>query len=582
MNRAPRVLTIMLICGFTSSLFAQDETKEAESKSQPTNSSLISTIDPVDILPEVLTTPVSYLGIDERLEDFAKQIESQIKSTVIVDWIALSDEGISPDEPITAIYQDKEPLYLILDRILSRIWLGYYVEDDLLFITSRLALDDYVVTKTYAVNKLLAKGISAESLLDTIHSATSGPWEDLEGVGGTASILNGVLICRQTYPMHYELQALLQALASDRTNYVMQPESHTRFDDLLNQRITVDWVDVPLGDAMEDLQEQLGIRIVLDEPSLADEGLSSDEPVTVTLKDLPLKILLKTPAIAGLQVHLIPRRGHLELTTQLSADEVLFTAVYHVGDICPGDYECEQLISTLQNETEGPWEEIEGVGGVIKFPHHKLLVIEQTVGNHLEVQQLLEGYRSLITYPDDYLPKLITRYYKMDAEIADALVEMLPKKIDPLSWDPVTDREMAKIEYLPSEPRTLETTSLDVELPDFWKEASDKQKQNRNSKRSEKQPGKLEFKRFALREQAVLAIKQTRDNHSRIDEFIRKAKTGQLDNHIPTFPNIRSVNYSKTATEYREDEGITCPEGETSGGGFFRIEHDLTDGTPVR
>lgn len=61
----------------------------------------------------------------------------------------------------------------------------------------------------------------------------------------------------------------------------------------------------------------------------------------------------------------------------------------------------DQLIEMLQNETTGPWEEIEGIGGTLsQFEHiesgKRILVIRQSQTNHFEIQEILHEMRQII------------------------------------------------------------------------------------------------------------------------------------------------------------------------------------------
>lgn len=53
---------------------------------------------------------------------------------------------------------------------------------------------------------------AASELVDTIRRVTPGPWFDIDGVGGTVTVFNGLLVIRQTEENHAETQKLLDAL----------------------------------------------------------------------------------------------------------------------------------------------------------------------------------------------------------------------------------------------------------------------------------------------------------------------------------------------------------------------------------
>ncbi|MBX3439222.1 MAG: hypothetical protein KF861_17155, partial [Planctomycetaceae bacterium] len=82
------------------------------------------------------------------------------------------------------------------------------------------------------------------------------------------------------------------------------------------------------------------------------------------------------------------------MTSQEAAEGMLYTVVYDVNDISASSGE-DELANALFNETTGPWENIDGVGGVWVMPAPGVMVVRQTESMHREVRRILDDYRRL-------------------------------------------------------------------------------------------------------------------------------------------------------------------------------------------
>src|SRR5205814_2047516 len=84
----------------------------------------------------------------------------------------------------------------------------------------------------------------------------------------------------------------LPAAGSKSTDDKTTPRGEPTLEDMLNQRIDVDFSNVPLKDAIAFIQEQTGIQFVIKEKNLEEASLSSDAPVSKRLKRVRVSTLL--------------------------------------------------------------------------------------------------------------------------------------------------------------------------------------------------------------------------------------------------------------------------------------------------
>jgi hypothetical protein len=163
----------------------------------------------------------------------------------------------------------------------------------------------------------------------------------------------------------------------------------------LSQPIDLELVDVPLRDAMELISERIGAPVFLDVRGLSDAGVTTDEAVSEKTSGEPVYLLLERMlrSVGG-----VPLAWHwedeiLHITTQEAEQEVMFTVSYNIRDLLDGGYDPDSLSETIQECTEGPWQDVDGIGG---HPQQfgDVLVVRQTRLVQRQVGALLKALRS--------------------------------------------------------------------------------------------------------------------------------------------------------------------------------------------
>ena len=102
----------------------------------------------------------------------------------------------------------------------------------------------------------------------------------------------------------------------------------------LNERISMNIEKQPLSEAVSHLQNYTGLNIVLDPKALSDQGLTSSSPVTLSVKKVPLKSVLKLLLRPlGLTYKI---EDHVVLITSPQAvAATTYNKTYYVGDLVP-------------------------------------------------------------------------------------------------------------------------------------------------------------------------------------------------------------------------------------------------------
>jgi hypothetical protein len=462
------------------------------------------TVDPATLVPEKLAAPATVDLRDSSIREVAQWVQEHTGVPVLFDNRALSDQGIPLAEPISDRLRN-EPVYLLLNRLqsLGLVWL---VKDDIVHITTAQTADEQMRTQPYTVGDLLDAGYEPNKLIDAILSCTSGPWEDIDGTGGSIELLGDVLFVRHTDSMQREVGGLLTALRRHSAQtFTLDTPQHIQMREALDKGVSVEFEDTPLATAVSELAEMSGIDIRLDMPALRENRVRDREPVSLTLADRNLRTVLHV-LLADPGLKWILRDGVLWVTTADRAEEHHKTAVYDVRDLCRDEDESTELQSAILKQTSGPWEDVDGTGGTIAFARPGTMVVHHTEDVLREIRELLRRYREALraSKPRDRdavdPQEVITRYYRVHERVADSLADSLPQLVLPESWG--------------GEGRAILKVASEPELRDA---------SGRILRTAAEAQSNVEA---YVVPRAVLIIRQTRAAHDEIVEVIRRVEHG--------------------------------------------------------
>ncbi|MDF1744063.1 MAG: hypothetical protein P1V19_10220 [Gimesia sp.] len=197
------------------------------------------------------------------------------------------------------------------------------------------------------------------------------------------------------------------------------------FQEKLDETIDEEYIDTPLEDVLKHFQELLGVSLVVSRKALDEEGVSLEDPISVSIPKLSIRSALSL-ILKPLDLTYVVERDFVQITTKYQAQEMLKTRVYPVADYCqtPDDYLALEL--AIKNASVGKWRYpktnagggggggggffqvspqgimmqspppvyTEGNGGTISvvFPS-KSLVISQTYQSHEKIVELLNQLR---------------------------------------------------------------------------------------------------------------------------------------------------------------------------------------------
>ncbi|MBL8851384.1 MAG: hypothetical protein JNG89_17000 [Planctomycetaceae bacterium] len=420
-------------------------------------------IDPGQFLPEKFREPISIEFQGTPLRDVLAYIADATQLPILFDMPALNEEGITGDEEVSMIQTG--PLHTALDILLhnvNQVELAWIQDAEVIRITTKDKADDLKTTQYYNIRDLLEAGHTRDGLRNVVLEATEGPWEPIDGIGGTVSGYGDLLVVKQCQRTQLDVACTLAALRTRglvRTVGVLQ--SHYRIGEALDSPTSIEFAGTPVRDVISYISEMHDIPVVLDTSTLSEEGISGDEEVSLAVNGIKLsnalRLLLEN--INQVELDVIIRNGALWVTTKDEADEFLQTVIYDVADITENDsILMEQLENVIENETRGPWESLHGIGGLMLKATDGLLVCRQTPRMQVDVYSLIGAIRGSMTEAggspiEPTVAPLETRFYRMDAQAAHDVASLLPQLIEPGSWrgivgDPATMNPIGTIHTL--------------------------------------------------------------------------------------------------------------------------------------
>ena len=154
-------------------------------------------IDPSQLFSPQLVVKATQDFSDSSLREVVSWLQEEQNIVVLVDKKALNEIGVSFAEPVSDHLQEA-PVYLLLNRLQS-MGIGWYYDDEVLYITSAKVAQARTTTVPYNVGDLMDAGYDLDRLVAVIiNTIDPDSWEVRGGIGALNS-LGDVLFVRHAY-----------------------------------------------------------------------------------------------------------------------------------------------------------------------------------------------------------------------------------------------------------------------------------------------------------------------------------------------------------------------------------------------
>ena len=188
-----------------------------------------------------------------------------------------------------------------------------------------------------------------------------------------------------------ELKSVPRVTRLRKTN-----KAEEKIEQALQQETQIEFVDTPLSDAVAFFSKLHGIIILIDKPALEEEGISLDEPLTLSLDGVKLSSALNI-ILKPLKMDYVIEDEVLKLTTVFKVEEIMTVSVYDIRKLLKAGFELQMLMNTIMAHT-GEWTAIIGSGGESSSQPGSIVVL-QTEKTHQEIMTLLELLGQMTVQP---------------------------------------------------------------------------------------------------------------------------------------------------------------------------------------
>lgn len=175
-----------------------------------------------------------------------------------------------------------------------------------------------------------------------------------------------------------------------------------RIEQALASPTEMEFIETPLGDVVDYMEDYHRIPIEIDHKALEEVGKGAETAVTASFRGLSLRSSLNL-ILSELELTYLIENEVLSITTIEVAKNRLTTKVYPVADLItrsdrpdgdPADFDTmiELITSTVTPET---WEDVGGAGAIrgATLRNVDILVISQTYHGHRRIAALLDDLR---------------------------------------------------------------------------------------------------------------------------------------------------------------------------------------------
>jgi hypothetical protein len=166
---------------------------------------------------------------------------------------------------------------------------------------------------------------------------------------------------------------------------VNESESEKRILTVLGDDTTNAFHETPLEEAIQVISEKHKIPIVVDKRALAEIGLTPDTPISISLKNVTLRVFLRL-MLRDLNLTYLVKDDVMQITTHEEADQDLATQMYRLPDNLlekSGDV----LTALQQAVAPERWKTQGGLSTAVTIDH--VLIISTTRDVHDQVEDFL-------------------------------------------------------------------------------------------------------------------------------------------------------------------------------------------------
>jgi hypothetical protein len=222
---------------------------------------------------------------------------------------------------------------------------------------------------------------------------------------------------------------------------VRADRAEAKIEAKMNDPVAVDFRDFPLKDALEYLDSLQSLRLQYDQQAIREAGVRMDQPITLNLKDIPLRAMFKL-LLEPVQMEWIIRDGSVVVTTASVAGKHPSSWKYDINDLVAAGIPVNDFAAVVRGIVAPRSWEAAGPGSLV--PAETTLVVRQTPPVHHELQRLLRDIRRQLSETEaqrrDRQARQMTTTYDVTEFIdpmfpPEKIIEALADEVFRATWE---------------------------------------------------------------------------------------------------------------------------------------------------
>jgi type II secretory pathway component GspD/PulD (secretin) len=204
--------------------------------------------------------------------------------------------------------------------------------------------DNPVIDSAIIVSKTQRRQVEAQKLKSDKEKMVLGGLNDTDDEGVFASARDPIKYDSERWKKAQERKGdLLRGIVMQTETDERALEKQKEIEHKLNMPINLNFHEVHLGRAIQDLKAMTGINIVLDSTAMSNEGISESRPVTIALENVSLKSALNL-LLHQVNMTYVIKNEVLNITTERESK----------GKCVPRTYQVADLVIPVENFTLAP------------------------------------------------------------------------------------------------------------------------------------------------------------------------------------------------------------------------------------
>ncbi|QDT02793.1 RNA polymerase sigma factor [Rubripirellula lacrimiformis] len=163
----------------------------------------------------------------------------------------------------------------------------------------------------------------------------------------------------------------------------------------LAKKVSVNFVETPLEEAVKSISDQVGLPIMIDHRALDEIGLTGQEPVTLAVEEQTASAALRL-ILDDQDLTIMGTSSYPMITTEETAEQRLLSRVYWLEGIGGSEDDFDTVIDLVQTIiTPDTWDLLGGPSTMKEFAGTRpAIVVSTTYRQHQQIEKLLDVFRA--------------------------------------------------------------------------------------------------------------------------------------------------------------------------------------------